>query len=76
MKQRDEFIDNNEFENIIASLGKSKYQRSLWEKYKAVTPFARELAFEDVINKLMVVSRDIISAKNINRHDTKLNKDK
>lgn len=57
-------------------LGESEHQKSLWENYRTVTPFAKDIEFDDVINNILVVSDNIISAdynheKNImfNRND-------
>lgn len=63
MNQRDEVISKNDFESIILSLGESENQKSLWERYRTVTPFAKELEFEDVINKMLEVSDNIVSAE-------------
>jgi len=63
MNQRDEVISKKDFESIILSLGESENQKSLWERYRTVTPFAKELEFEDVINKMLEVSDNIVSAE-------------
>lgn len=62
MNQRNEIISKNDFESIILSLGESENQKSLWEKYRSVTPFAKEIEFDDVIEKMLEVSDNIISA--------------
>lgn len=63
MNQRDEIIKKNEYESIILTLGESEYQKSLWERYRTVTPFAKKIEFEDVIDKILEVSDNIISVE-------------
>lgn len=63
MEQRGEIINSDSFDDIISSLAKSEHQRSLWERYRSVTPFAKDIEFNDVIEKMSNVSDQIISAE-------------
>lgn len=60
MKQRDEIINSNEFRDIISSLSESEHQKLLWERYRSATPFAKDIEFNDVIEKMYHVSDETI----------------
>jgi len=74
MNQRDEVISKDDFESIILSLRESENQKSLWEKYRSVTPFAKEIEFDDVIDKMLEVSDNIISVGHNHENNTFYNR--
>ena len=75
MEQRDELIDSDEFSHILSSLAESKNQQLLWKRYRSVTPFAKDIEFHEVIEKVFSLSDNILSVENTQEKNIHFNND-
>lgn len=63
MNQRDNYINRNEYKNIIQYLKHSKVQNDLWKNYQTKQIYAKDLAFDVVMDQIDFFSDNLVASK-------------
>lgn len=63
MKQRENYIETEDYEEIIDYLSDSENQKGLWSRYVSKSSYAASIEFEEVMNEIHCFSNELVQQK-------------